>query len=136
MLIGEQKEELVDMAWQNVLKSVKGRTKIQDREIDIDQYSQIPEIIDRMIEDAENAEIYLKEIRKFPRPRYGLRLYIRQIKRLHKEGEIEEVKLRAKELRKSLDKIISNMKYGLERMLGRKRILEAREKRRQERKNK
>ena len=86
------------MTWQNVLKNVKGRTKIQEKEIDIDQYSQIPEIVDRMIEDAENAEIYLKEIRQFPRPRYGLRLHIREIKRLHKEGETEKVKLRAKEI--------------------------------------
>lgn len=113
------------MSWERILKSVKGRTKIQDKEIDLDQFRQIPEILDRIIEDAENAEIYLKEIRKLPRPRYGLRLYIRQIKRLHKEGETEEVKLKAEELKKSVIKWISEMESGIEYMIKRRKYLDS-----------
>lgn len=113
------------MIWERILKSVKGRTKIQDKEIELDQFRQIPEILDKIIKDTENTKIYLRDINQLPRPRYGLRLFISQIKRLHKEGKTEEVKLKAEELKKSVIKWIPEMESEIKYMIKRRNYLDS-----------
>jgi len=113
------------MSWQNVLKSVKGRTKIQDKEIELEQFRHIPEILDKIIKDTENAKIYLRDINQFPRAKYKLRYWLRPIRHYDKQGETEEVKLKAEELKKSVIKWIPALESEIEYMKKRRNYLDS-----------
>jgi hypothetical protein len=112
MLNGE-----ITMSWEAILKSKKGESRIQGQEIKINQYREVIKIIDNIVKDAENAKIYLRDINRFPRAKVQIKIYLEQIKRLYDKGELDEVKIKAEELKNFLDnKWIPDMEAALENM--------------------